>query len=332
MSMKNKKYKSNGEQRFVKCLVYIIIALIILMLVLVVHDRYVFHKQVYDSAITEINAHKKAYADSAALYSLNRRGISVDTISKPIQISASSSDTRNYNEMSQTVNINNQNPIKQITEDITSVIYTLKDTDGLISANGITYLISLIVALLIALVSDRVIEMEKIMTETRVLNSILEKEMPMLKKLNSETQKEVQWIKKNNTSFYSHTTNYNNILNRVETLYNHTIIIDNTLSSAGINEKTIEIIGLISSRISLIYDDIIDRFNDNKRRLDIITSDEKKLLVTYIEDALSCLQTTINKVNKNDNLYRIVKDKIYLVEEIRDRIDTIEIREDIYTS
>ncbi len=332
--MRYKKYRKNGEQRFVKYLVRIIITLIFLMLVLVVHDRYVFHKQVYDCAITEINAHKKAYADSAALDSLNRSGLFVDTISKPVQISAFSSDARNHNEMSQTVNINNPNPIKQITEDITSTIDTLKDTDGLISANGITYLISLIVALLIALVSDRVIEMEKLMTETRVLNANLEKEMPILKKLNSETQKEIQWIKTNNTSFYSHSTNYNNLLNRIESLYNHTIIFDITLSSTGVNDKTLDVIDLLNSRINIIYDSIMNRLDNKEYRLDYMTIDEKSLLSTYIEDALLCLNEklpTVIKMN-DDYLLGIIQDKINIIEEIRDKIDTIEIKVNIYTS
>ena len=143
--MKYRKYRKNGEQRFVKHLVRIIIALIILMLVLVVHDRCVFHKQVYDIAISEINAQKKAYADSIALDSPNKRGTFADTILKPVQISESSSDAKNHDKISQTVNINNPDPIRQNIEDVSSIIDTLKDTDGLISANGITYLISLIV-------------------------------------------------------------------------------------------------------------------------------------------------------------------------------------------
>lgn len=336
MPVRNKKYRKKGEQRFVKCLIRIIIALIVLMLILVVHDRYAFHKQVYDNAITEINAHKKAYADSAALDSLNRRGLFVDTISKPVQISASSSDLRNHNEIKQTVNINsNIDPIKQIAEDVYSTIDTLKDTDGLISANGITYLISLIVALLIALVSDRVIAMENLMRNLTDKKADMEKniqiQISQLDKIIEE--KTQQKLNSRITMFSTHTTNYNNILNRIETIYNHTILIDNTISSAGINEKTPALIGLLSSRINLIYDDIIARFNDNKRRLDFITSDEKLLLGTYLEDALLCLKDTLNTVNNNKALLKMVEDKIYLVEEIRDKIDAIKMaQEDIYTS
>lgn len=142
--MNNKKDEKSCGQKIIKCLIGIIIVLIALMLIVVVRDRCVFHKKVYDIAITEINAKKKAYADSTALDSLNKRGTLADTMSKPVQINVSFSDTRNHNGISKTVNINNPDPMKQITEDVSSIIDTLKDTDGLISANGITYLISLI--------------------------------------------------------------------------------------------------------------------------------------------------------------------------------------------
>ena len=331
--MRYGNYRKSGEQRFVIYIIRTIIVLIFLMLIIVVHDRYVFHKQVYDSVISEINTQKKAHADSIALDSLNRRGLFADTLSKSVQISASSSDARNHNEMSQTVNINNLDPIKQITGDITSTIDTLKDTDGLISANGITYLISLIVALLIALVSDRVIAMENKMMEIHELKTNLmkyDKEMPEMIKLNSETQKELQLIK-----FASnHTINYNNILNRIESLYNHTILIDITLSSAEVNDKTSDIIDLLNSRINLIYDGIMNRFNDKKYSLEFVTSDEQNLLSTYIADALYCLNEDLKAVLKmnNDDLQNIIQDKIDIIEEIKDKVDAIEIQENIYTS
>lgn len=336
MSMRYSNYRKNGEQRFVKYIIRTIIALIILMLIIVVHDRFVFHKQVYDSAISEINAQKKAHAASATLDTLYRRGIFEDTISKPVQISASSSDARNHNEMSQTVNINNPDPIKQITEDITSTIDTLKETDGLISANGITYLISLIVALLIALVSDKVLAVGKQMS---LVNDLIAKSDNYIQEQISELDDKIedkiqQKLKSNTILIYNHTTNYNNILNRVVSLYNHTILIDITLSSAEVNDRTSHVIDLLNSRVNLIYDGIMNRFNDKKYSLEFVTLDEQSLLYTYIEDALYCLNMNFKTVitMNDDYLQSIIQDKINIIEEIKDKIDAIEIQENIYSS
>lgn len=348
--MNNKKDEKSFWQKIIKCLIGIIIALIALMLVVVVRDRCVFHKKVYDIAITEINAKKKAYADSTALDSFNKRGTLADTIiSKSVQINASSSNARNHNGISQTVNINNSDPMKQITDDVSSIIDTLKDTDGLISANGITYLISLIVALLIALVSDRVIAMEKLMADMHDLEANLHgketnlheletnlrgkeaehiKNMKKMDEVINETQKKQRQV----IPFYSRVTNYNNLLNKIESLYNHILLIDITLSSAEINEKTSEVILLLNSRINIICDDIKDRVNNKKNSLDFITSDEKSIIFTYIEDARECSKNNLKKLKVDDILYKTLQDMMYLVEEIRDKIDAIEVQDNIFTS
>jgi hypothetical protein len=347
--MSNKKDEKSCKQIIIQFLIGIIIALIALMLIVVVRDRCAFHKKVYDIAITEINVKKKAYADSSALDSLNKRRTFADTISKSVHVNEPSSDSRNHNEISQTVSINNSNPIKQITGDVSSIIDTLKDTDGLISANGITYLISLIVALLIALVSDRVIAMEKRIADMRDLEANLRdleanlrgketnlrdleaEHIENMKKMEeeiNEMQKKLQQV----MSFYSHTTNYNNLLNKIASLYNHIILIDITLSSAEITEKTLEVILLLNSRINIICDNIKDRVSNKKNSLGFITSDEKSNLFTYVEDALSCLKMNLNNLKVNEVLYNTIQDKMYLVEEIRDKIGAIEVQENIYTA
>ncbi len=334
MSMNN-KYDNCCEHKFFKCIIWLTIGLIAIMLVIVVRDRYVFHNRVYDIAVSEIKDRQTPRADPVIFDSLNNRKLHTDTI-KLQKTNSSSSNKENFNEISQSVTINNSDPISHIKEDIISLIDELKDTDGLIGANGITFLISLIVALLISLVSDRVIAMEDLMRQFHDLSAETmkyTKEMPQIIKLNNETQKEIQRIREINALFYIHTSNYSNTLNRVESLYNHTILIDNTISSIEVNEKTTEVIGLLGSRINLICDEIIDRFNNSKLKLDFITSEEKSLLETYIDDTLLCLQEDLKEINKKGNvaLSTIIQDKIYLVEEIRDIIGTIEVREEIYT-
>lgn len=330
--MNNKKNEKNNGFIFFKCLIWIIIGLIVLMLIVVVRDRCVFHNQVYDIALSEIKKRETPCADSMFFGSPNNRELYADTITKSQEISASSSYVSNFNEISQSVN---SDPINYIKEDGFFLIDKLKDIDGLISANGITYLISLIVALLIALVSDRVIAMEQLIREISILKAEIRETMQLqtLQLDDKIKEKILQELKTRTTRFYYHTTNYNNILTRIESLYNHTMLIDNTISSIEVNEKTIEVIGLLGSRINLICDEIIDRFNNSKLRLGFITSEEKSLLETYIDDTLLCLQEDLKEINKkeNDALSTIIQDKIYLVEEIRDIIGTIEVREEIYT-
>lgn len=328
--MNNKKDEKSCGQKIIKCLIGVIIALIALMLIVVVRDRCAFHKKVYDIAITEINAKKKAYADSTALDSLNKRRAFADTISKSVHVNEPSSDSRNHDKISQTVNINNPDPIRQNIEYVSSIVDTLKDTDGLISANGITYLVSLIVALLIALVSDRLIAMEQLMREINDLQVDIEKTMQMqISKLDATIEEKTQQKLK---SINNHNSNYSNLLNRIASLYNHIILIDITLSSAEITEKTSGVILLLNSRINIICDDIKDRFNNKKNSLDYITPDEKSNLFTYVEDALSCLEMNLKKLKVDDILYMPIQDKMYLVEEIRDKIDAIEVQENIYTA
>lgn len=315
--MNKKKYEKCCEHRIFKCLTWIIIGLIALMLIVVILDRCAFHKKVYDIAISEINGQKKACATPNIIDSLKNQKHYIDTITSFQQTYASSYDAGSD-------------------EDFSSIIEVLKNTDGLINGNGITFLISLIVALLISLVSDRVIAMEELMSRFHELSTETmkyTKDMPQIMKLNSETQKEIQRFREKNTTFYIHTTNFNNVLNRIESLYNHAIQIDNTISSGEINEKTSEVVGLLGSRINLISDEIIDRFNNSKLKLDFITTDEKSILETYIDDTLLCIQENLKEINKkrNDVLSTIIQDKIYLVEDIRDIIGTIEVREEIYT-
>ena len=104
------------------------------------------------------------------------------------------------------------------------------------------------------------------------------------------------------------------------------------MSSAEINEKTSKVILLLNSRINIICDDIKDRFNNKRKNLDFITSDEKSIIFTYIEDALSCLENNLKKLKVDDILYETIQDKMYFVEEIKDKIDAIEVQENIYTS
>ena len=109
-------------------------------------------------------------------------------------------------------------------------------------------------------------------------------------------------------------------------------MIDITLSSAEITEKTSVIILLLNSRINIICDDIKDHVSNKKNSLDFITPDEKSNLFTYVDDALSCLKMNLKELKVDDILYKPIQDKMYLVEEIRDKIDAIEIQENIYTA
>lgn len=324
---------------FLRILIWILLAL---MLAVVVHDRYYFHKCVYKKAVCEVALLKKAKKSCHCSCKCRHY---VDSIAKPLQ-NRSSAEAANTNNIRQTVNVDsNSSSLRKMAEDASSLFSLMKDVDGLISANGLTFLISLIVALLIALVTERMGVLEKfrgdttkeIKEEKERLNNFLNEQ---IEKKDRETKETIEKALENvnnktkdrTTLLYNHLANYDMLLARVVSLFNIAITIGsvtrfmflNPVANTEINMNFSEEIGTLCSRLSLLCDFIGDIFITSENKIDYLSKDEKNILFTYLLDAKVELKKSREMVKNNENLYNILGDCRRMIENIYDKIETVE--------
>lgn len=187
-----------------------------------------------------------------------------------------------------------------------SLLDVLSKSDGLLNANGITYCVTLIVALLASLLLYRIETMEKLVEEN---NSLKE-----------ETK-----------SYYTHAVRFDNILTRLESAYNMTILIGNittTLLHTKTDNEGISIstnIGHLCTRLSLICSEIDDRLNKRESRLDYLSKDENNIIEMYLEDTIDELRRSLSFINRagNKDLQSILNNNIHSIEYIKETIDAI---------
>ena len=343
--------KDNGLN--VHWLVKVIIGLIIIMLILVVHDRYVFHSKVYCKAISEVAVLEQAIDSCSSLCKCRH---CIDSIAKS-QIRSSSVGATNTNNIRQTVNVNdNSDSLSEMIEDTSSLFTLIKDVDGLISANGITFLISLIVAILIALVTDRIGAMEKLSAALSMTKEGTEQALKNNEKLQKEMQdslnesmSNVEKIRKSNEQLqedvrqflietgnkrkelYNHFAIYDMLLSKVESLFNLAITIGSVtkfMSLPNVNnvdkDSLYKNVGILCSRLSLLCDSIEDILNGRERKIEHLSEDEKNILLTYLADAQDELERSRGEVKSNQFLYNIIGNNIRMVYILYDMIEAIE--------
>lgn len=309
--------------RFLRVLICVLVSL---MLIVVVHDRYVFHDLVYKEAASEIIVLEQAKDSCCSSYVCRHH---IDSIAKSQQISSSVA-TANNNNIRQTVNVNSDSgSLSEIIEDVSSLFNLMKDVDGLISANGITFLISLIVALLIALVNDKIGEMQK-------LEGQLNKQITVIEdNLNSRLREQIGGeIKKESTILYNHLANYAMLLAKVESLFNLSITIGSAtkflflpVEDRKVSNSLAEDVGTLCSRLSLLCEPIEDILDGRKGRIDYLSEDEKNILLTYLADAQNALEVSRKTVKENQNLqylYKILGDNRRMLENIYEMIEAVE--------
>lgn len=193
-----------------------------------------------------------------------------------------------------------------------SVLDIISKSDGLLSSNGLTFCITLIVGLLAALLLFRIEKMEQ----------LVEKNKDLLKE-NEELQ---GWTKSRYKVF--------NILTRIESAYNFSITIGGmslTLLHTADPSAKIDIstsIGALCSRFSNICSQIEFRLNKTETRIDVLTKDEKNIIDMYLEDTIDALQRCLSNVNNCSipDLSRIIENIIYSIEDIKDIINSIEVK------
>ena len=200
-----------------------------------------------------------------------------------------------------------------------SLLDVLSKSDGLINTNGLTYCVTLIVTLLASLLLYRIETMDKLVEENRALvyNS---------KEIQTETK-----------SYYTHVINFDNILTRIESAYNMTMLIGNTatmLLHARTDDESTHIstnIAHLCTRLSLLCSEIDDRLNRRKSRVDFLSVDEKSILDMYLEDAHDALKRSLSLATRFRviDLCTIIEGNINSVQDILEAIDEIELKETV---
>lgn len=190
----------------------------------------------------------------------------------------------------------------------------LSKSDGILSANGITYLVTLIVALLAALVLNRIGEMEDLVAKNKQLEE-------------------------NAVVFYNHSARYNHILTRVESLFYIAIIIDDVLTTlrARQNGKTneenpsdpvLKEIGVLSSRLSITMSQLENLMNDRQEGIDFFTPGEKSLLLSYLDDTAGQIEKAKGLSKQyGQHISGILGDKYRKIMQLKSLIRKVEIRD-----
>lgn len=299
--MKNKKrmwLRDTYPLPLLKIFVYLILIATFCIFSIQIYDRYMFHEQIKEIAIKETKkrCNNAVKVTSDSVKKLSEKHMCKEFIEKNKQISIfnhifNNSSDRNYD------------------SDEVSLLDIMTKSDGLMSANGLTFCVTLIISLLATLV---VIKLE---TNDKVIKETIEKEI---------------------ASRYINTSKFNHLLARIESVYNLSIIIGNIailLRQDGNEGENVIIstnIGNLCSRLSPICKEIDDRLTKRESRVNIISTEERKMLNMYLEDTLGELKRSLSfaeHINSSD-LCIIIMKVIQDVEVIKDSIYAIELNSD----
>jgi len=302
-----------------------------------IYDRCKFHTHIKNAAteyVDSITQRQIAVLQDSSFYAK-------DSIEKPIIV------TFNKDERISLYNNNfNNSPKPEHFLHVREILDILSKSDGILSANGITFLVTLIVALLVTLLIYKMdaeqrarenyenkIEKWREKFEDRIEGKIENKIEEKIEELQNGTIAKLSL--KINTVII-HSVRFDRILTSVASIYSLGIMIGNStmgLSSAK-SKKTENVskkIGGLCSRLSLTCDDLKTRLNDDKKKIEFLTKEEKEILDTYLTDTLGELERSQNYAErmKIEALSNIIANKIDIVEEIKDTLNRVEIQEDM---
>lgn len=279
-----------------KILVYLILIATFCVSCVQIYDGYKFHEQIKETAINETkNRCYNAVKDTAfCVNTPAKKNVYHDTSgkNKPFPIT---------NQIISNLSYRCYDPDK------VSLLDIMSKSDRLMSANGLTFCVTLIISLLATLVVIKIETNEKVIKET------IEKEI---------------------SSRYINTSKFNHLLARIESVYNLSIIIGNVAillrlnGNEGENDIISTNIGNLCSRLSPICKEIDDRLTKKESKLNLISKEEKGILNMYLEDTLGELERSVSLAEhiNNTDLCAIIKKVIQSVEDIKEAIDAIELK------
>ncbi|MBO7111140.1 MAG: hypothetical protein J6W18_04245 [Bacteroidaceae bacterium] len=294
--------------------------LIVVMTFFVVRDRYNFHKNVIKTANYCIELIFDEQLQKVTENNPECNADSIFCIKKGFQQIENSLDLK----------YNHNNPIKDKYDYNKELLEVLEKSDGLLSANGLTFLTTMIVALLAALLLYRLDDMEKLSAETKIMKN-------EIKDKHDKIDKTVKGLGDFNikiNSYYNHTVKYDYLQIRIESIYNLSIIMGNVVmalspdNTSEFNESTLRQVGILCHRLSKMCRQIELQLHDPTNRLDFVTQEEKNILDTYIEDSLGELEgnRAIAKKINNPGLNNMMQNQINRVNDIREILNDVEIQ------
>lgn len=333
----NKRKEKSCINKFITAWIWFILALTLILFLIVTFDRCSFHNRVYEVASVDVVKEKlrEIPIDSLRVYKVNtsqnsnhnRRCSAIDTAFE-------STNTKDSTFV--TVYISKSN--KDSYSNDVSLLELMKKSDVFLGSNSLTYLVTLIVALLASLLLYRVegdeIKKESI-RETKREADALKKDVDNLNAEAEQLKDELKTSIQNNCSTYEHFTRFNRLLTLNKSIYNLSIIIGNVVMSLSLSKNDDENdaialeVGNLCSRLSLFCDQINDLLNDCEQRLDYLTRDEHYILSSYLDDMLSGLKKSMKCIKdlNNDTLLSIVNKNFLNIKDVKNVIDSLSRKE-----
>jgi hypothetical protein len=274
-----------------KATVYLILIVTIIVSCVQIYDRCVFHEKIKKTALEEV----KRNSSNMVLDSLNCANHSTE-----VELANDSI----VNRIHDCVIIHSSNHCCNSNKE--SLLDIMSKSDSLMSENILISCVILIVALLAALLLNRLEAVGKYVAYKNMKNEM--------------------------EHHYIHRKKFDNLLARIESAYNVTIFIG-TMSmmlptTDDASDSISKNIGYLCSRLSLICDDINNRLSKRESRLDFLTKDEKEIVNMYLEDALGELKRSEKhaKAIENQDLCHIIGYYLKTYEKIKDQIDKIDVQ------
>lgn len=342
----NKIIKWFSIHLFVVGITTSVIILIIGMSAIVVHDRIKFHNQIYKNAHICVKSRNWEQHQHKVHHLVINSVLNIDSLQKGNSNNCQS--TTKY-EIDLTPNYHNYDICNQdkteyhianhhnCIED--SKLKVLKDSDGLLNANGLTYLITLIVALLSALVINSTDKVSKYLLDIGTIRDRLEEKAKVLEDkarvLDDKTkvlEDKAKAIEGRANSYHKHITKYNHILTRIGSAYNLSTQIGNVMFSTHQAEKNetkeaiLQQLGMLLYRLSKMCKETQVQLKVYDNILGNLTEEEKDIIYTYIEDSqneLDRIRDSAEKDLKSSKLSGMINNILYSINEIRETINSI---------
>lgn len=245
------------------------------------------------------------------------------------------------------------NPLQIVkTHSEINLLDVLSKSSTLISANELNFFFTFIVAILSIFFVYRIVKLENVIAE----NNKFKKEIKLLMEKNvlyyTHTA-EYEYILACIGSIYTlsiligniimtlspikvNKNESNFILKRIEGYPCITLKFKDTVWTMSaspqredVQENILEELGVLSSRLSIICEQIKSYLDSHKHILVFFNQKEKEILYTYIDDALGELSRSEKraKIIGNDGLYKIIKEKKQKIKIIKDILNSIDIKE-----
>lgn len=203
--------------------------------------------------------------------------------------------------------------------------------DGLLSSNGLTFMVSLIIALLIALMTHQADKVQKYLEMSQnwfasLDDKIQEKVNSTGKQLSEDFDnrvEEIVKIRKEIKKFSSHQRLFNQLLNPIVQIHNLSTIISIRSFDTSNQDKTT--IGGLCSRVSIEIQKTCERIRSVRQMAEPYEEDEIAILTTYLEDAHSELKRAAKKVDMS-LINELVKDIELLEVQIYRQLESISCR------